>query len=77
MKNITKHYLEYYTPLIQLFIKNVELLPIPEIREMPEPFLPLFGKDYEKSAQRLIFIGQDIGGWGDLRNYIKAEKAVE
>lgn len=75
MKDLTERYLEYYTPLIQEFIKNIELLPIPDIKEMPEPFLPLFGKDYEKSAQRLIFIGQDTRGWGDLRNYIKGEKA--
>jgi hypothetical protein len=75
MKSLTERYLEYYTPLIQEFIQKVELLPIPDIQGMPEPFLPLFGKDYENSAQRLIFIGQDTRGWGDLRSYIEAEKA--
>jgi hypothetical protein len=75
MKNLTEGYLEYYTPLIQEFIKNVEPLPMPDIDKMPEPFLPLFGKEYEKSAQRLIFIGQDTHGWGDLRSYIETEKA--
>src|SRR5260221_8282485 len=75
MKNFTEHYLEYYTPLIQEFIQNAALLPIPDTEGMPEPFLPLFGKDYEKSAQRLIFIGQDTRGWGDLRELIEAEKA--
>jgi hypothetical protein len=75
MKNITERYLEYYTPLIQQFIKNVELLSIPEIKEMPEPFLPLFGKDYEQSALRIIFIGQDTHWWWDLREFIEAEKA--
>jgi len=75
MKNLTERYLEYYTPLIQEFIQNAALLPIPDTEGMPEPFLPLFGKDYEKSAQRLIFIGQDTRGWGDLREFIEAEKA--
>jgi hypothetical protein len=75
MKNLTERYLEYYTPLIQGFIEIVELLPMPDIKKMPEPFHPLFGKDYEKSAQRLIFIGQDTRGWGDLREFIEAEKA--
>ena len=41
MKSLTERYLEYYTPLIQEFIKNVELRGIPDIKEMPEPFLPL------------------------------------
>ena len=41
MKNLTERYLEYYTPLIQEFIQNAELLAISDIKEMPEPFLPL------------------------------------
>ena len=57
MKNLTERYLEYYTPLVQAFIQKLESLTIPEIKEMPEPFLPLFGKDYERSALRIIFIG--------------------
>lgn len=75
MKNLTERYLDYYTPLVQAFIQKLEPQTIPEIKEMPEPFLPLFGKDYEKSAQRLIFIGQDTRGWGDLREFIEAEKS--
>ncbi len=75
MKNLTERYLEYYTPLIQEFIQQVELLPVPEIKDMPEPFLPLFGKDYEQSALRIIFIGQDTHWWRDLREFIEAEKA--
>jgi hypothetical protein len=75
MKSLTERHLEYYRPLIQEFIKNVEPLPIPDIKEMPEPFLPLFGKDYEQSALRIIFIGQDTHWWWDLREFIEAEKA--
>jgi hypothetical protein len=76
MKNLTERYLEYYTPLIQQFIKDVEPLSIPNINEMPEPFLPLFGKDYEQSALRIIFIGQDTKWWWDLREFIQAETAA-
>ena len=75
MKSLTERYLEYYTPLIQEVIQKRELLTIPEIKEMPEPFLPLFGKDYEQSALRIIFIGQDTRWWWDLREFIRAEKA--
>jgi len=42
---------------------------------MPEPHLPLFGKSFEKSALRLVIVGQDTLGWGDLRQFIAAEKA--
>jgi hypothetical protein len=74
MKSLTERYLEFYTPLVQEFIQKVESLPIPEIKDMPEPFLPLFGKDYEQSALRIIFIGQDTRWWWDLRKFTDAEK---
>ena len=48
-----KRYIEYFTPLIQDFIRDVEPLTHPEIKKMPEPFFPLFGKNYEASALRL------------------------
>ena len=75
MQNLTERYLDYYTPLVQTFLQKLESQTIPEIREMPEPFLPLFGKDYEQSALRIIFIGQDTNWWWDLREFIEAEKA--
>jgi hypothetical protein len=74
MKNLTERYLEYYTPLVRGFIEKLEPLTIPEIKEMPEPFLPLFGRDYEQSALRIIFIGQDTRWWWDLKEFIEAEK---
>jgi hypothetical protein len=73
MKSLTERYLEYYTPLIQEVIQKLELRTIPEIKQMSEPFLPLFGKDYEQSALRIIFIGQNTRWWWDLREFIEAE----
>lgn len=74
MKSLTERYVEYYTPLVSQFIKKLEPVTIPDIKQMPEPFLPLFGKDYEQSALRVIFIGQDTKWWWDLREFIQAEK---
>jgi hypothetical protein len=70
-----KTYIEYFTPLIQEFVCEVESLSHPNISRIPEPHLPLFGKSYEHSALRLIVIGQDTLGWGDLHQFIAAEKA--
>ena len=71
---LIERYLSYYTPLIQEFVREVEPLPHPEIEEMPQPHLPLFGKAYETSALRLVFVGQDTKWWGDLREFIAAER---
>lgn len=75
MTTIEKRYLEYYTPLVQNFVRDVEALDHPDIKGMPELFLPLFGKSYEKSPLRVAIIGQDTLWWGDMREYIAAEKA--
>src|SRR6266576_4485090 len=75
MKTFEKRYINYFTPLIQDFIRDVESLAHPKIKKMPEPFFPLFGKNYETSALKLVIVGQDTRGWGDLREFIASEKA--
>jgi hypothetical protein len=75
MTTFEKHYIKYFTPLIQDFVRDVEALPHPEIKKIPEPFFPLFGKNYESSALKLVVVGQDTYWWGDIREFIAAEKA--
>lgn len=69
--------LSHYTPLLREFVSEANELTHPDIKHMPEPFLPVFGKSYEKSAVRLILIGQDTAGWGDLREFLKDPKSAE
>jgi hypothetical protein len=71
---IDTRYIEYYARMIQDFVNEVESLPHPDISRMPEPHFPLFGKNYETSALRLVIVGQDTRGWGDLREFISREK---
>ena len=70
--NISRRQLlvDYYTPLLREFLSEVQKLDHPLIDRMPEPFLPVFGSRYEQSAVRLIVLGQDTRGWGDLRGFI-------
>lgn len=72
--NLTDRLVGHYNPLIQDFIADLEGTSVPEIESMPEPFLPLFGDGYERSALKLVIIGQDTRGWGDLRHFIAEEK---
>ena len=76
LPSLTQRYLTYYTPLIQEFVREVESLPHPDIAKMPEPFFPAFGKGYEQSDFRLVIIGQDTRGWGDLLDFLAREKAT-
>jgi hypothetical protein len=75
MGNLDQRYVEYYTPLVQDFIQEIDPLTHPDVRGMPQPHLPLFGSGYEGSALKLVVVGQDTLGWGDLRQFIADEKA--
>jgi hypothetical protein len=70
---IDKH-IKYFVPLIKDFLREVESLPHPDIKGMPQPHFPIFGKSYESSALRMVIIGQDTLKWGDLRDFIAEEK---
>lgn len=74
MQTFSEHYLACYTPLVAEFVSHVESLAHPDIARMPEPFFPAFGSSYERSALRLVIIGQDTRGWGDLRKFIQDAK---
>lgn len=70
MSQIREKYLNHFTPLVQDFLQNIEDLEHPKIKGIPEPFLPYFGPGYEKSALKVVIIGQDTRGWGDLQKMI-------
>jgi len=74
MTSFAERHINYYKPLVKEFLNDVEKLAHPNIKGLPEPFLPLFGKSYEKSAMRLVIIGQDSKVWGDLIEFIDNER---
>jgi hypothetical protein len=68
--NMMKHYLKHYTPLIREFCDDVSKLNLVGLEKIAQPFLPLFGSEYESSPMRIVFVGQDTRGWGNARHYI-------
>ncbi len=70
MKPTRRHLVQYYTPLIQEFLQALDGVSIPKSNHLPEPFFPVFGTRYADSALRLIIIGQDTRGWGNLRKFL-------
>jgi len=67
-------YVNYFTPLVSDFVGEVESLGLDLPKGLPQPFLPLFGDAYERSALRMVIVGQDTKWWGCLRNFIEKEK---
>lgn len=67
-------FLSYYKPLVKSFCKELDL-NLEGLEHLPQPFLPLFGKGYEKSALKIMIMGQDTKGWGSCSRFIEAEEA--
>ena len=61
-------------PLIRDFVREVEALKLEIECRRPQPFFPLFGEAYERSALRVAIVGRDTRGWGCLKNFIEMEK---
>jgi hypothetical protein len=75
MKSITESYFDHFTPLVQKFLTEMDEIELPSIKNIPEPFLPAFGSRFEQSALRLILIGQDTRGWGDMHDFLGVERS--
>lgn len=75
MANMDDRYFEYYGKLVEAFVRDVESLQHPDVDKMPYPHLPLFGSGYEQSALKLVIVGQDTKGWGDLKKYLADAKS--
>ncbi len=66
-------YLSHYEPLVQDFSQQLKDQNLLGLEHMPQPFLPLFGKEYESSRLKLMIMGQDTRGWGKCSTYIEGE----
>lgn len=67
-----KHH-DYYMPLIQEFCAEVTSQELGGLEKIPKPFLPLFGPKYAESPMRIVMMGQDTKGWGNVKNFLEAE----
>jgi hypothetical protein len=65
----------HYIPLIQDFRNELEAQSLGSLSSLPQPFLPLFGDGYERSALRMAIVGQDTKGYLDLQTFLDQEKA--
>ena len=67
-------YLAHYLPLVRDFVQEVDALGLDLAPKVAQPFLPLFGEGYERSALRMVIVGQDTKYWGCLKTFLQTEK---
>ena len=63
------HYQEEYIPLIEEFVTQVEQSGV-QTDGIPEPHLPVIGKNYEQCKYKIAFFGIDTKGWNELSDFI-------
>ena len=68
MKTIEQRYEEVYVPLLKEFGRQIKGVKVSGI---PEPHLPAYGKDYDKTKHKIVFVGIETKGWGDMKDFPK------
>jgi hypothetical protein len=71
MMPLQQRYENEYAPRIQRFLEEVEGV---DATGIPEPHLPLWGNAYERSANKIAFIGQDTNYWHSMADFQSAGK---
>ena len=61
---MNEKFLKTYKPLMDDFVCKLYERDVSDYRGIPHPFLPVWGKKYEKATKKLAFVGIDTRGWG-------------
>jgi hypothetical protein len=73
MSQFEGRFFRYYQPRVSDFCARLRGFSLDGFEHLPQPFIPLFGTAYERSALRMVIVGQDTKTWGDLKNFVKEE----
>lgn len=63
-----------YAPLTETFVKDIAGV---DTVGMPEPFFPVFGRNYASAETKIAFVGMETRGYGEMRNFMTdAEESI-
>lgn len=57
-----------YEDLIQEFKEKIKGI---NLKGIPEPHLPVFGRTYDKSKYKFVFCGMETYGWGKIEDFVE------
>src|ERR1700678_1411796 len=65
------NFVNVYEPLAAQFVKGIgDTKP----DGFPEPFFPVAGRNYPSVPQKIVFVGMETRGWGDMENFLHATR---
>lgn len=55
---------QVFSPLMDEFVKKLLEREVSDYQGIPHPFVPIWGKNYEKAYKKIAIVGRDTNGWG-------------
>lgn len=55
---------QVYYPLMDEFVNKLLTRDISDYQGIPHPFVPIWGKNYEKAFKKIAIVGMETRGWG-------------
>jgi hypothetical protein len=64
--SLKQRYEDHYSARLPVFLAEIGDI---DVTGIPDPHLPLWGKDYESASPRIAFVGQDTLYWGQMDEF--------
>lgn len=65
--NTRQLFIDTYKPLATDFVNNIRAVQYDKI---PEPFLPVYGQLYDTAETRIMFVGMETRGYGNITDFV-------
>lgn len=53
-----------YSPLMNQFVEKLKTRPSTDYTGIPHPFLPIWGRNYERAFKKIAIVGKETRWWG-------------
>ena len=61
---IEEKFEKVYRPLMNQFIDDLKTRPYTDYTGIPHPFLPIWGRNYERAFKKIAIVGKETRWWG-------------
>lgn len=69
---LEEKYNQVYYPLMDDFVKKLLERKVSDYQGIPHPFVPIWGKNYEKAFKKIAIVGKETRRWGmDLQEFVE------
>ena len=76
MNSLEQRFERIYRPIMDAFAQKLMEREVSDYQGIPHPFLPIWGRNYERAYKKIAIVGKDTRGWGmDLETFLDKYKS--